>query len=201
MVRRLSLLFLLTNVLRFHVAAQNAPQIERVPASQISGATLTAADGSFSVDAPTGWIWFRMPAADQAAVNLHPQMSSETYLAVDPNNRANSFILGVVRDGSHISTNREYMDGVGSGLTRTSPKTGWHISEYGYESASIPVAGAYHYHCVATSDTGVIKHRFGYVAGDDPKFNFGYSTLSTDESDAFRRFVASFKRLIAKGGA
>jgi hypothetical protein len=185
-------------LISFGINGQTAPALERVPASQIAGATLTLPDGSAALDAPAGWVWLRMPAADRAGAALHPQAKSETYLAVDPADRSHSFLLAIIQDGSHNVPTAEYMDGVGSGLTRTSPKTGWHISDYGYEKSDIPLPSAYRYHCVATSDAGVAKHRFGYLAGQDVKYHISCSTESVEEPEAFRRFVASFHLLQVK---
>jgi hypothetical protein len=108
-----------------------------------------------------------MPAADRVVKAMHPDLSSDTYVAVDSADTTPSFLLAIVRDGSHNPPSREYMEGVGGGLARTSPKTGWHISEYGYETSDIPLPNAYRYHCLATNDAGITKHRFGYVAGDE----------------------------------
>jgi hypothetical protein len=182
-------LFLITSASLAY--AQTAPTLERVPESQLSGQTLHI-NARASVQAPAGWLWYRLPSADRAAHALHPQLGSETYLAQDPITHG-SYLISAIHDASSSAINDEYMKGVGSGLERTSPKTGWHITEYTFEASSTPVSATYRYSCVATSDAGVVKHRFGYMLGGDVKYHLSYSTVESTESERFREFVASFR--------
>lgn len=187
---------LLILVLGSVLYAQISPGFERVPASQVSGTTLIAEDHSFKIDAPPGWDWYRAPIADRAAKDLHPQLGSETFLVADPATRGN-YMFTVVRDGSGLAPSSEYMRGVGDGLERTSPKTGWRISNFKFEPSRLPIEGAYSYSCLATSDTGTTKYRFGYIVGDEVKYHFVCSTSEATEPRQFRSFVASF-RLLAR---
>lgn len=199
MPRPLGILLLLS-LAAFRIHAQNAPGVERVPASQVHGTTLTLPDGSAAIDAPAGWVWLHLTALDRAADSLRPNTSFETYVAVDAADKSHSFLFSAVRDGSPGPPSATYMEGVGSGMQRTSPKTGWHVSDYRYEKVGIPLPSSYRYECLATSDAGVVKHRFGYVAGQDAKYNISCSTEAASEPEDFRRFVASFRLLPPKSG-
>ena len=160
-----------------------AQSLTPVPASQVSGDTFTASDGSFTVDAPKDWKWFRMPAQD-------PQV--EQFVAIDPGNRI-SFLMTVTVDPERSEIVDEFMQGMGDGMERSAPQTGWNVTDYRFEKSSVPLKGAYRYSYTATNDAGTVKHRFGYIAGNAVKYNFLLSTTDEKESPEFKKFVSSFR--------
>lgn len=158
-------------------------QLTPVPASQVSGETFTASDGSFTVDAPKDWKWFRMPSQD-------PRV--EQFVAIDPGNRI-SFMMSVTADPERSEIVEEFMEGMGDGMERSAPQTGWNVTDYRFEKSAVPLKGAYRYSYTATNDAGTVKHRFGYIAGNAVKYNFLLSTTDAKESPEFKQFVSSFR--------
>ena len=181
-------------------AAELPPGFVPVAPGQVSGRTLTAADGSFTVDAPADdWLWARLPAAEQAVAQMHPELRADTFFAIQPATRV-MFIFTVAHEGNDQPPNDLYMKGVGSGIERTSPKTGWQISNYSFSPSPIPFAGSYRFSCIATNNAGVVKHRFGYLGGTSPKFHFECSVPGPGEPELFAAFVRSLHVGAAKSG-
>lgn len=171
-------------------AAAVSAQLEPVPDSQVSAETLRLAVAT--IKAPPGWKWYRMPVSDHAAQQLHPQLTSETYVAQSPKARE-GYLLSVIGGTSATTVNDEFMKGMGDGMTRTAPSTGWQITDYHFEPSKIPFEGAYRFSCVATNGAGLVKHRIGYVFGDSVQYQISMSSPESEEPAQFRQFVASFQ--------